>query len=80
MAVIPQVHLFSWPDLDAASDLDRFRLVLSALPDEPLVRFLELRRGRGRDDYPSRPTWHALVVGIVFQHPSATSLLRELRL
>lgn len=37
MALIPQRHLFDWADIDAASDLDRFRLVLLVLPDEPLV-------------------------------------------
>ncbi len=79
MAVIPQRPLFGWPDIDVASDLDRFLLVLSALPDEPLVRYLECLRGRGRDDYPIRPTWNALLAGIVFQHVSAASLLRELR-
>jgi hypothetical protein len=79
MAIIPQARLFSWSDIDAASDLDRLVLVLLALPDEPLVRFLELRRGRGRDDHPIRPTWNALLAGIVFQHPSAASLLRERR-
>jgi hypothetical protein len=78
MAIIPQAHLFDWQDLDAASDLDRFRLVLLALPDEPLVRFLERRRGHGRDDYPVRPTWNAVIAGIVFQHVSSASLLREL--
>ncbi len=41
----------------SASFLDRLRLVLDALPDEDLVRFLEQRRGRGRDDYPIRPMW-----------------------
>ncbi|MCP4664634.1 MAG: transposase [bacterium] len=79
MAIIPQSHLFHWQDLDAASDLDRFRLVLLALPDEPLVRSLERRRGHGRDDYPIRPTWNAMIAGIVFQHVSSASLLRELR-
>ena len=50
-----QPFLFSWKEIDEASDLDRLRLVLSALPDESLVSFLEERRGRGRDDYPIRP-------------------------
>ena len=78
MAAIPQPSLFSWQQIDTSSDLDRLRLVLSALPDEPLVRFLEQRRGRGRDDYPVRPMWNALIAGIVFQHPSAAALIREL--
>ena len=48
-------------------------------PDEDLLRALERRRGRGRDDYPIRAMWRALVAGIVFQHVSVESLLRELR-
>jgi hypothetical protein len=52
--------------------------VLAALPDEDLVAFLEARRGRGRDDYPVRPMWNAVIAGIVFQHPSAAALIREL--
>ena len=79
MAIIPQPFLFSWHEIDAASDLDRLRLVLAALPDETLVGYLELRRGRGRNDYPIRPMWNAVIAGIVFQHPSAAALLRELR-
>jgi hypothetical protein len=35
-------------------------------------------RGHGRDDYPVRAMWHALLAGIVFQHESLESLLREL--
>lgn len=78
MATIPQPYLFSWKEIDEASDLDRLRLVLDALPDEELVRFLEERRGGGRDDYPVRPMWNAVIAGIVFQHPSAAALIREL--
>ncbi len=36
------------------------------------------RRGR-RDDYPLRAIWNAVIAGIVYQHPSIASLLRELR-
>ena len=79
MATIPQPSLFSWQQIDAASDLQRLALVLSVLPDEPLVASLEELRGKGRDDYPIRPTWNALLAGVVFQHPSAAALLRELR-
>lgn len=79
MARISQPWLFSWKEIDEASDLDRLRLVLDALPDEQLVKFLEERRGKGRDDYPIRPMWNAVIAGIVYQHPSAESLRRELR-
>ncbi|MFO8073530.1 MAG: PIN domain-containing protein [Polyangia bacterium] len=56
----------------------RFGLVLDALPDERLASFLERRRGRGRDDYPVRPMWNAVLAGVVSQHQSAASLVREL--
>lgn len=79
MAHIIQPYMFSWKDIDADSDLNRLRLVLSVLSDEGFVSLLEQRRGRGRDDYPVRPVWNALLAGVVFQHPSAASLLRELR-
>lgn len=67
-------HLFR----NGASDLDRLRLVLRALPDEELVCLLEQLRGHGRNDYPVRPMWNAFIAGIVFQHPSAAALVREL--
>jgi len=79
MARVPQPSLFSWDKIDAASDMQRLVLVLSVLEDEAFMRFLEGLRGRGRDDYPIRPMWNAMIAGIVFRHPSAASLLCELR-
>ena len=79
MAIVPQPWLFCWDKVEAASDLSRLKLVLSVLPDESFVQFLEARRGRGRDDYPVRATWNALIAGIVYRHASAASLLGELR-
>lgn len=78
MATIPQQALFSWQEIDAYSDLDRLHLVLSALPDEELMCLLEQQRGKGRDDYPVRAIWNTLLAGVVFQHPSISSLRREL--
>ena len=37
MAIIHQPGLFSWEQVDAASDMDRLRRVLEALPDEALM-------------------------------------------
>ena len=54
-------------------------LALEHLPDGPVVAALSERRGRGRDDYPVEAMWRALVAGVVFQHASVESLLRELR-
>ena len=69
---------FSWRDVESLPDLERLRLVLDVLPDQEIVAALEAGRGRGRNDDPVRAMWRALIAGIVFQHPSIKSLLREL--
>jgi hypothetical protein len=79
MATIAQEPLFGWDQIEALGDLKRLQLVLENLPDEPVVSKLEQERDRGRDRYPIRPMWNALIAGVVFQHQTAESLLRELR-
>ena len=71
--------LFSWDDVERLGDLRRLEWVLRYLPDEPVVQALMARRGRGRDEYPVKAMWRALLAGVVFQHPSIASLVRELR-
>ena len=78
MAIIPQPHLFTWQSVDLLGDLDRLKLVLDFLPDEPLMLTLELHRAHGRNDYPVRPLWNSLLAAFVFQHPSIAALRREL--
>jgi hypothetical protein len=78
MASIPQKQLFCWSDVDVLGDLERLKLVLAYLPDEPLMQVLEKERGRGRDDYPVRAVWNSILAGVVYQHPSIESLRREL--
>lgn len=78
MAIIHEPGLFAWDQVDAASDLDRLRRVLEALPDEALMLALEAERKGKRDEYPLRGVWNSLVAGIVFQHPGVESLRREL--
>ena len=79
MAIIAQKRLFEWKEVEELGDLERFHLVLSYLPDEPLMRILEEQRGRGTDDYPVRAMWNSILAGIVFQHESVESLRRELQ-
>ncbi|MCY4554927.1 MAG: transposase [Chloroflexi bacterium] len=43
-----------------------------------MVAALEVSRGRGRNDYPVSAMWRALIAGVVFQHASIQSLLREM--
>jgi len=79
MAIIPQISIFQWEnDIEILGDLERLKLVLENLPDEKLVRAMEKDRGNGRDDYPVREMWNGLLAGMVFQHTSIASLLREL--
>lgn len=78
MAIIHQPGLFSWEQVDAASDMDRLRRVLEALPDEALMLALEAERKGKRDDYPLRAVWNSLIAGVVFQHEGVESLRREL--
>ena len=79
MAIIPQKQLFSWQEIEVLGDLERLVLVLQYMPDEALMQLLERMRGLGRDDYPIRGMWNAVLAGIVYQHCSAESLLSELR-
>ena len=69
---------FPWRAVESLPDLERLRLVLETLPDEEIVAALEAGRGRGRNDYPVRAMWRALIAGVVFQHASIQSLLREM--
>ncbi|MCP5037747.1 MAG: transposase, partial [Rhodobacteraceae bacterium] len=75
MAII-EPTLFSWKDVEARSDLDRFYLVRDHLPDEEIVQALEANRDKGRDDLPVRAMWNSVISGVVFQHPSIESLIR----
>jgi len=78
MAIIPQMSLFSWTDLEELGDLDRLRLVIEYMPDENLMRILEKARNNGRNDYPIRAVWNTILAGIVFEHETIESLRREL--
>jgi hypothetical protein len=78
MAKIKQARLFSWSDVDARSDLDRFYIVRDNLPDEQIIKELKRLRRKGRDDFHVTAMWNLLIAGIVFQHKSVESLLREL--
>ena len=77
MAKISQ-RTFSWKELEEKNDLERLKLTLNYLPDEELMNALEEERKNGRNDYPIRALWNSIIAGIVFQHSSINSLIREL--
>jgi len=79
MAIIQQIELFSWKDVENLGDLEKLKLVFERLPDEYLMIQLKKLRGKGRNKYPIRPMWNSILAGIVYQHCSIESLRRELQ-
>jgi len=55
MATIIKPSLFSWNDVEARSDLDRFYLVRDKLPDEKIVIVSVLQQENSR-------TWYFMVL------------------
>ena len=53
--------LSRWGKVEKPPELRRLEIVLDTLPDEGLREALESVRGRGRNDYPVRAMWRALV-------------------
>lgn len=78
MAIIPQMKLFEWMEIESLGDLVRLQYVLEAMPDEILMKALEKSRFKGRNDYPVRAMWNSVLAGIVFQHDNVEKLRREL--
>jgi len=78
MAIIPQINLFDYSEIEKLGDLERFYLALGGIDDENLMRKLEDWRGNGRDDYPVRVMWNLFIAMKVFGHLSIESFRREL--
>lgn len=79
MSKISQLEFFSWKDVENLGDLERLQLVIETMPDENLMRALEKERERGRNDNPIRPMWNSILAGVIYDHPSVESLIRELK-
>ena len=79
MNIIPQISMFGDNEFEDFGDLERLQAVLSALPDEKLIRALYRIRGQGRNDWPCEAMWNTFVASFLFEHPSVEALLRELR-
>jgi hypothetical protein len=72
--------MFSWEnEIENLGDLKRLKLVLEHMPDESLMLKLEKARGRGRDAYPIRAMWNAVIAMVVLGHARYADLIRELR-
>ncbi len=78
MAIIPQLKLFDYQEIENLGDLERLRLVLEYMPDQQLMKKLEKERKKGRNQYKIRAMWNSIIAGIVYQHETIESLRRQL--
>ena len=78
MAIISEITLFDYAEVEELGDLERLDLAFEGIDDEKLMRKLEAMRKNGRDDYPVRVMWNLLIAMIVFCHKSVESFRREL--
>ena len=80
MAIIPQISMQLWDEIESLGDLERLRMVIEYMPDEDLMDKLEIERKNGRDDYPVRAMWNAVLARVVFQHISVESLTEHVEI
>jgi len=71
--------LFAWDALEDSPSLQSLRLLLEAIPDQPLLDSLRQARGKGRDDYPVEVLWGTLVLAIALRHVCLDACLEELK-
>ena len=78
MAIIPQREMDFWKKIERKDDLHRFKYVLDSLDDEPLMQYLEKKRGKGRNEYPVRVLWNCMLAMVVFGSRSISDFIREM--
>jgi hypothetical protein len=71
--------LFAWDALEDSPSLKSIRVLLEAIPDQPLLESLRQARGKGRDDYPVEVLWGTLLLAIALRHVSMDACLEELK-
>jgi len=76
--IIPQYTFADYGEIEILGDLERFRLALHGMDDEALMQKLEVKRYRGRNDYPIRVMWNLIIAMKVFGHRTVGSSRREL--
>ena len=76
--IISQITFADYGQIEILGDLERFLLALLGMNDEALMRRLEARRGKGRNDYPIRVLWNLIIAMKVFGHRTVSSFRREL--
>jgi hypothetical protein len=76
--IISQSTIFDYTEIEVLGDIERLSLVFDGLDDEGLMRRLERKRGKGRNDYPVRVMWNSIIAMKVFGHKTVASFRREL--
>ena len=76
--IISQYTFADYGEIEVLGDLERFRLALHGMDDEELMRTLESKRHKGRNDYPIRVMWNLIIAMKVFGHRTVGSFRREL--
>jgi hypothetical protein len=74
-----QKPLFAWDCLEDHPLLATIKQLLATIPDGKLMEGLEAARGKGRDDYPVRALWGAVLLTIALRHTGFEACLGELR-
>ena len=76
--IISQITFADYGSIEILGDLERLLLALLGMNDEALMLRLEVRRGKGRNDYPVRVMWNLIIAMKVFGHRTVESFRREL--
>jgi hypothetical protein len=78
-----QIHvtkpLFAWDCLEDSPSLKTVRQALRLIPDAALLAALQQARGKGRDDYPVRVLWGAVLLTVLLRHATFDACLADLR-
>ena len=76
--IITQVSFADYSEIEVLGDLERLQLAMDGMDDESLMKRLEEKRGKGRNDYPVRVMWNLIIAMRIFGHRTIASFRREL--
>ena len=79
MRIPIQKPLFAWDCLEDHPLLATIKQLLETIPDGKLIEGLEAARAKGRNDYPVRALWGAVLLTIALRHTGFEACLGELR-
>ena len=75
---ITQNTLFDYQEIEVLGDLERLKYALDNINANNLIKTLEDKRGKGRNDYPVSVMLNLIIALKVYGHRSIESFRREL--